>query len=38
MADCGIWDYAPIFGLFSCRCGERFETADEMDQHIKDCE
>lgn len=32
---CGIWDYAPIFGLFSCRCGCRFDTAEDMDLHLE---
>lgn len=30
----GIRDYAPIFGLFSCRCGEKFESADALDMHL----
>lgn len=30
----GIRDYAPIFGLFSCRCGEKFASADALDEHV----
>lgn len=31
----GIWDYAPIFGLFSCRCGRKFETGAALDEHLE---
>ncbi|WGH21888.1 hypothetical protein SEA_TROGGLEHUMPER_3 [Rhodococcus phage Trogglehumper] len=34
----GIRDYAPIFGLFSCRCGEKFASADALDMHLADIE
>lgn len=30
----GILDYAHIFGLYRCRCGERFSDAVEMDRHL----
>lgn len=30
----GIFDYVPFFKLFSCRCGEKFETAGDLGEHV----
>lgn len=29
-----ISDNAPVFGLFTCTCGERFDSAQSLDSHI----